>query len=88
MNWNPIHSTLNLTFSIWIKLSKLTPQILPERTEANENDTSVSLSHQYFIWGFATITVTAYTLHFLNHHQKKTKKVWNTQSLEHLHAAP
>lgn len=45
MNWNQIHSALNLTFSIWIKLSKLIPQILPEYTKTNENDTSVSLSH-------------------------------------------
>lgn len=45
MNWNQIHSTLNLTFSIWIKLSKLIPEILPEHTKTNENDTSVSFSH-------------------------------------------
>lgn len=51
MNWNQIHSTLNLTFSIWIKLSKLIPQILPEHTKANENDTSVSLSHSISFWG-------------------------------------
>lgn len=44
MNWNQIHSTLNLTFSIWIKLSELIPQILPEHTETNENDASVSHS--------------------------------------------
>lgn len=51
-NWNQTHSTLNLTFSIWIKLSKLIPQILPDNTKTNENDTSVSLTH---ILGFATV---------------------------------
>lgn len=45
MNWNQIHSALNWTFSIWIKFSKLIPQIPPEHTKTNENDTSVSLSH-------------------------------------------
>lgn len=57
MNWNQIHSTLNLTFSIWIKLSKLIPQILLELTKTNENETSVSISQSISFWGLLPLQV-------------------------------